>query len=434
MTMANDLLFIERMPIRNRKFSEPGYNFYKYKSGNLTAMDNNQSMRLWLPSLFVLLFSFYAVNGQATGINYQFGYTHGSSTNLRNGRATYTEIAHKLPINTPVKILRKQGDWILVQVVDDESVQGWMHRILFYWQPLSLEKALERYHYAMENSPKRLKWIERAAAIAPRDTDVLEELVKTLQSRELHERANLVLKNLAELKANQSENMASSITSPETSIELSPQYQPANPNNTLAIELWNYFETMLKTLEIVGWNRPPYKITPHQISKIAGIPIFTSGPHKDRFVSDSHSEFGHYNPEFIAWAKKAVTPETEAYYKATAPLFDKYVRTRLHDMLAAYHFLRENPEFNTSLLQNYRESMASNQPFKEHGIWDKNPDLQELYVVFWLRRQIDGTAADVKEFFELVARIYDPRVLLLFKKFTICPCDNTTEPWPGVKK
>jgi len=85
-------------------------------------------------------------------------------------------------------------------------------------------------------------------------------------------------------------------------------------------------------------------------------------------------------------------------------------------------------------LQRYREKMASNQPFKEHGIWDKNPNLQELYVIFWLRRQIDGTSADVRELFESVARVYDPRTLLIFKEFSICPCDNTTEPWPGVKK
>ncbi len=168
------------------------------------TMDNKKSLFFLLLIISVCIFSVNASNVQAAEKSDQVAYTQASSNNLRSDRVADAEIVQKLPINTKIKILEKNGEWVSIQVADQESIQGWLHQSLLAKLPLTLEEALERYTETPKGNLKKLKWIERAAALAPRNREVLKVLFQALQSHKEFERAHHVLEYIVELKTNPS--------------------------------------------------------------------------------------------------------------------------------------------------------------------------------------------------------------------------------------
>lgn len=158
----------------------------------------NQSIYIFFIGL-LLLFG----NAQAVDTSDRVAYTQASVSNLRADRTAHSAIMLKLPINTRVDILDKQADWVSVRVTVDKTYRGWLHQSLLAERPLSLEESLRQYNSLPKDDKARLQWIERSAAIAPRDPSVLEELIKTLRFLGQYDRAGQVAKSVAVIEANQ---------------------------------------------------------------------------------------------------------------------------------------------------------------------------------------------------------------------------------------
>lgn len=60
------------------------------------------------------------------------------AVNLRSGPGTNTEIVYELPLNYPLKVLEKQGDWYKVE--DYEQDKGWIYRSLVSTTPYVIVK------------------------------------------------------------------------------------------------------------------------------------------------------------------------------------------------------------------------------------------------------------------------------------------------------
>jgi WD40 repeat protein len=166
-------------------------------------MENKKPPLILFLQIVICTLSIYALGVRAEQKPAHVAYTQASLSNLRSGRSINSEIVQKLPINTEVHILDKNAEWIRIELSGKESVQGWLNQSLVAIRPLPLEEALQRYDSLPESSESRLTWIERAAAIAPKNTDVLNELVQTLQFHKEFERADQVSKTIAELKTSQ---------------------------------------------------------------------------------------------------------------------------------------------------------------------------------------------------------------------------------------
>jgi hypothetical protein len=163
-------------------------------------MNSNKSARNIKLKIWLCFFCIGFFNAQADEHAFHTAYTQASVSNLRAYGEGDAEIVKKLPINTRVKILDKKVEWFYVEVSTKEFERGWINRSLLDDHPLSLEDALARYHDLPEHNPARLKWIERASAIASDNVEVLNELVKTLQFHEDYDRADHILVYLAQLK------------------------------------------------------------------------------------------------------------------------------------------------------------------------------------------------------------------------------------------
>jgi hypothetical protein len=157
-------------------------------------------------------------NVQAVDTSDRVAYTQASVSNLRADRTAHSAIVQKLPINTRVDILDKKADWVSVRVTGDKTYWGWLHQSLLAERPLSLEESLRQYESLPESDKSRLQWIERAAAIAPRNTSVLKELIKTLRFLGQYDRGGQVSKRVAVIEANQSAKDHSGAESIETAV------------------------------------------------------------------------------------------------------------------------------------------------------------------------------------------------------------------------
>lgn len=171
---------------------------------------------------------------------------------------------------------------------------------------------------------------------------------------------------------------------------------------------------------------------------LSPVPIFTEGPHGEDF--DFQSEyFGHYNPEFLEWAKTRVVPaaNNEALKFATQPFYDNYFRNMARMYFLTYQQLYHRPEVKERIKAGYLSHLAALRagPVPEfeglggnsgalyfedqlgRQIWgDPIQNVERAgqisvnngyyyWVVslgFWIRRSIDGTDAD---FYDILAEL-----------------------------
>lgn len=94
-----------------------------------------------------------------------------SSLNLRDGPSSSAKKIGKLPINAPVRVLERSGEFAKIRAAN--GTEGWVAGGFLAPDPLTLESARQQ---ATDAPSERLSWLQRAAAIEPRDRDVLTDL------------------------------------------------------------------------------------------------------------------------------------------------------------------------------------------------------------------------------------------------------------------
>lgn len=354
-----------------------------------------------LLSILVCLISIATLDVQANEKSDRTAYTQASSSNLRSTSASDAEIVQKLPINTKVDILDKKPEWVFVQVSGDESLKGWLHQSLIAAQALSLEEALKRYEDSAQAAQLRLKWIERAAALAPEDIDVLNELAQTLRGHGEYARADAVLENIEAMKARQSEPAA----------EQKPQAVAAEDS----ARMWESIASAF----IRDKLRQPIK--PEQWQSWAGVPVFLEGPHRaDRIDFNNQSEFGHYNPEFLKWALELIPDRPEGlFYQSTQAVFKAKFSEQFEYLAIAAAILDTQPAMLLDGTAVYKRFIADGKHFSpQEGFPGLRAHIQagDYYYLaegeafaFWIRRSIDGTFDTLQQIVRKIAEIYDPK-------------------------
>lgn len=174
-------------------------------------------------------------------------------------------------------------------------------------------------------------------------------------------------------------------------------------------------------------------ISYERIVQLSPVPIFVGGPHTESaLVLDAQQDFGRYNPEFVTWMVDYAIPASrdDAFRAATQPLYDTYVRPLTQILRATYEKFQQFPEclarergnYMTLLEQQALPDGNSEQffDFLDAG-YCSGPDNGDVYsmgsgmdgnvvktaVAFWIRRDIDGTAAEFYRGLVLLRETYE---------------------------
>jgi hypothetical protein len=99
-----------------------------------------------------------------------------------------------LPINSKVRVVDHQGEWMRVIAADGRS--GWVHHDYVGDAPLTRETVQQRFDAATDPADK-VVWAERAAALSPADSGVLKTLVDAYERAGRPEDASKVREVLA---------------------------------------------------------------------------------------------------------------------------------------------------------------------------------------------------------------------------------------------
>jgi len=100
-------------------------------------------------------------------------YTTGSITNVRNMPSASGKLNVKLRINSKVKVISNRDEWVYVGAYTREF--GWIHKSLVIDKPLDFSQVLADAENKSSNKERR-QLIERAAALKPLDSNILEKL------------------------------------------------------------------------------------------------------------------------------------------------------------------------------------------------------------------------------------------------------------------
>ncbi|GEM_PF-1242686 len=138
-----------------------------------------------------------------------------------------------------------------------------------------------------------------------------------------------------------------------------------------------------------------------------GKKVFLSGPHNGEMDYLSDTEFGHYNPDFIAdfrWAWETAI-QNPAFKEVLKKVYYEDFQGMATTYFDAYHFINQNPQFLKGLQDKYESSLNSGGGVYIRRFTDDFANLQTYYnsseastaPAFWLRRSLDGTALQLLE-------------------------------------
>lgn len=155
---------------------------------------------------------------------------------------------------------------------------------------------------------------------------------------------------------------------------------------------------------------------------ISPIPIFIKAPHKRDFDFNA-TTFAYYNPAFLAWVRKYAIPAkgNSLLRKATQGFYDKFLRDLARVYYCAYQHLEKHPNLRDQVKEAYLKfveggeiqaggSFVANSgglmlQGRLRGYADQNQAILEQHLGgaafyhwvvgsgFWIRREIDTTAA-----------------------------------------
>lgn len=164
------------------------------------------------------------------------------------------------------------------------------------------------------------------------------------------------------------------------------------------------------------------------LEKMAGMPLYTSGPHSNGKLRMGALRFGHYNPEMIDWVSENLLPSwNDTAYKAIVqPIYDrnfKHIGRAYHRTYVAWS--RHLPAFRHEqrLLQEHVartegwKKLATGRFVSPHRERVMGLDADAEWLVddhvytataFWVRRSADGTADKIFKLLDEGLAIYDP--------------------------
>ena len=150
-------------------------------------------------------------------------YVQSSVANLRAEASVKSNILSSMPIGTKGEVVKQQDGWVHFQT---EEHIGWVSTSLLGATEPTLEYALAQFEaIEISNPSERRKWIERAAALAPKNKDVIEMLIHTLEEQgdsSALRKAQLGLRKLKELDAVYFTNNSFQDGSPDDYLEMIP--------------------------------------------------------------------------------------------------------------------------------------------------------------------------------------------------------------------
>ncbi len=163
-------------------------------------------------------------------------------------------------------------------------------------------------------------------------------------------------------------------------------------------------------------------------------PPFRSGPHSDAGLDlNAEKDFGHYNPDFVRWASKALIPAAEdrALKEKTQRLYDAQVRSLARLYFLVWRVASKDPQWLAAERTRYRAALE-----RGGGSWSgadvdlyhellgtsgndwggNDPNHVRSATMWWLRRSIDETAPLWAQGLERLLKTYDPAWLAAEKK------------------
>ena len=185
-----------------------------------------------------------------------------------------------------------------------------------------------------------------------------------------------------------------------------------------------------------------------KLKTLSPVPVFLSGPHTNSFGSHP-TDFAHYNPAFLAWAKEAAIPatENEGLRFTTQPFYDDLLRPYARMAYLSYQYLETHPQERDSIknsylqvledvknlnpmyaighgngaeflvfgipnyIHHYRDELASlcGVCYEEYN-GKTHPEPWQYWTAgygFWIRRSIHGTDGAFHEILEILLQTYD---------------------------
>ncbi|NDD03802.1 MAG: hypothetical protein EB078_02750 [Proteobacteria bacterium] len=155
-----------------------------------------------------------------------------------------------------------------------------------------------------------------------------------------------------------------------------------------------------------------------QLQKLAGLPVFASGPHKEKLDFSSRKTFGRYNEKFAKWVLDKVVPNLvdPSFKAAHQETFNGYLKPSLLKMQAALNYVFDDWERFGRIKRAYEEQLNSPNGVESayktiylNMAGSSNPlSCSPESVGFWVRRSIDGTMATFRSSLGIILNAYAP--------------------------
>jgi hypothetical protein len=188
------------------------------------------------------------------------------------------------------------------------------------------------------------------------------------------------------------------------------------------------------------WCHRPDRVTVAALHALAGVEIFSSGPHKNDTLDLESDSFGHYNPAFVKWlVDHAVSERGSVGQKATQSAYVANLRPIAQIFWKTYEkstrdkecFEREKRSYAAAIAKKKskgfverwfyfmnpyfcrKDSSKDNFSFYSDNGFDAGVDGNVTKTVFgfWLRRSMDGTMDAFAEGLKKLLASYEPELI-----------------------
>lgn len=149
------------------------------------------------------------------------------------------------------------------------------------------------------------------------------------------------------------------------------------------------------------------------MEKVAGTPVFLSGPHSEGLKVDSPKEYGKYNPRFLKWVEEQLPKEKgQELLKLSQPIYDRYFKAVVARYLEAkYRSVHDPSEYERYDDAYWRYHQALKAKKSKQGALPSILDYLKEEEAFWVRRARNGGGGWALGTLKAIAKVYDPKLL-----------------------
>ena len=172
-----------------------------------------------------------------------------------------------------------------------------------------------------------------------------------------------------------------------------------------------------------------------QFTALVPVKIFLSGSHSaEKLQLDEEVSFGRYNPVFVQWLERNAVPaaEDKAFRDLTRDIYKAQIKHLARIYAATYVKLQQNKAFLEELKQKVQIQLSGGKRFAydENHFFFMNPqfmqhrdnvewffkngfdggysgNITKTAVAWWVRREIDGTAASFYRVLQKLQNAYE---------------------------